>query len=72
LRGRSHGQTNEVSREVKERAVRMVFDYGSEYDSQWAAITSIAGKLGMSAETLLASLAAPSRGGPGTPARAHE
>jgi len=38
--------------EVKERAVRMVFDHGSEYDSQWAAITSIAGKLGMSAETL--------------------
>jgi len=37
---------------VKERAVRMVFDHGSEYDSQWAAITSIAGKLGMSAETL--------------------
>jgi transposase len=34
--------------EVRERAVRMVF----EYESQWAAITSIAGKLGMTNETL--------------------
>jgi transposase len=39
-------------REVRERAVRMVFDHQHEYGSQWAAITSIASKLGMSAETL--------------------
>jgi transposase len=38
--------------EVRERAVRMVFDHQDEYDSQWAAITSIAGKLGMTRETL--------------------
>jgi len=38
--------------EVRERAVRMVFEHEREYDSQWAAISSIAGKLGMTAETL--------------------
>jgi transposase len=39
-------------REVRERAVLMVFDNEREYDSQWAAITSIAGKFGMTPETL--------------------
>jgi transposase len=39
-------------REVRERAVKMVFEHRHEYDSQWAAITSIAGKFGMTAETL--------------------
>jgi len=38
--------------EVRERAVRMVFEHEDRYDSQWAAITSIAAKLGMTAETL--------------------
>jgi len=38
--------------EVRERAVRMVFEHESEYDAQWAAISSISGKLGMTAETL--------------------
>ena len=38
--------------EVRERAVRMVFEHEREYESQWAAITSIAGKLGMTNETL--------------------
>ena len=38
--------------EVRERAVRMVFEHQREYESQWAAITSIAGKLGMTDETL--------------------
>jgi transposase len=39
-------------REVRERAVRMVFEHRHEYASQWAAITSIAEKFGMTAETL--------------------
>jgi transposase len=39
-------------REVRERAVKMVLEHRHEYDSQWAAITSIAGKFGMTAETL--------------------
>src|SRR5215213_1433960 len=38
--------------EVRERAVRLVFEYQGEHATQWAAITSIAEKFGMSAETL--------------------
>jgi len=38
--------------EVRERAVRLVFEHVSEYSSQWEAICSIAEKIGCSAETL--------------------
>jgi transposase-like protein len=40
------------SAEVRERAVRMVFDHAGDYPSQWAAITSIAAKIGCSTQTL--------------------
>ena len=40
------------SPEVMERAVRMVFDAKDQYPSQWAAIESIAGKIGCTGETL--------------------
>jgi len=40
------------SPEVRERAVRMYFDHRSEYPSEWAAMTAIAGMLGMTPETL--------------------
>jgi transposase len=40
------------SPEVVERAVRMVFEAKDQYESQWAAIESIAAKIGCSAETL--------------------
>ena len=40
------------SPEGRERAVRMVREHGPEHPSQWAAITSIAGKFGCSTETL--------------------
>jgi transposase len=38
--------------EVRERAVRMVFEHQDEYPSQWKAIESIAGQLGLHRETL--------------------
>jgi transposase len=38
--------------ELRERAVRMVFEHQDEHSSQWAAITSIAEKFGVSSETL--------------------
>jgi transposase len=40
------------SQEVRERAVRMVFEHRGEYASEWAAIESIATRIGCSAETL--------------------
>ena len=46
------GSQSPYSPEVRERAVRMVFDHEGEYDSQWATIRSIAAKIGCSPETL--------------------
>lgn len=40
------------SPEVQERAVRMVAKAHGQHDSQWAAIESIAAKIGCTAETL--------------------
>lgn len=40
------------SPEVRERAVRMVLEHRNDYESQWAAISSIAAKMGCTAETL--------------------
>ena len=38
--------------EVRERAVRMVLEHQGDHASQWAAIASIAGKIGCTGETL--------------------
>lgn len=46
------GRRGSFSPEVRERAVRMVFEQVGEHDSQWAAIRSIASKIGCSAEAL--------------------
>jgi transposase len=40
------------SPEVRERAVRMVFEHQSDHDSQWATMSSVASKIGCTAETL--------------------
>ena len=40
------------SSEFRERAVRMVREHRSERASQWAAVESIAGKIGCTAQTL--------------------
>ena len=45
-------RTPPYSPEVRERAVRMVFEHRDEYASQYEAILSIAAKIGCSRETL--------------------
>ena len=44
--------SNRFLPEVRQRAVRMVLDHGSDHASQWSAIGSIAAKIGCTAETL--------------------
>jgi transposase len=45
-------RASRYSPEVRDRAVRMVREHESEHGSQWAAIRSMAEKLGCTAETL--------------------
>lgn len=44
---------NTFSPEVRERAVRLVQEHREEYQSLWAAVQSIAPKIGCNASTLL-------------------
>ena len=44
--------SNRFSPEVRQRAVRMVLEHRGDHASQWAAIGSIAAKIGCTAETL--------------------
>jgi|SRR5208283_5169667 transposase len=44
--------TNKFSPEVRDRAVRMVRDHRGDYGSEWEAISSIASKIGCTAESL--------------------
>ena len=45
-------RASKFSPEVRERSVKMVLEHQDEYESQWAAIVSIAAKIGCSAQTL--------------------
>lgn len=45
-------ESKSYSPEVRERAVRLVQEQQVEHGSEWAAISSIASKLGCTAETL--------------------
>ena len=46
-------KSTKFSPEVRERAVRMVFEHRAEHPSQWSAVESIAGKIGCVPQTLL-------------------
>ena len=46
------GRPTRYSPEVRERSVRLVLDLADKHSSQWAAIQSVASKIGCTAETL--------------------
>ncbi len=45
-------KTQVYSAEMKAKAVRLVREHARDYPSEWAAISAVAGRLGMSAETV--------------------
>ncbi len=48
----NQSKSPKFSPEVRERAVRMVMEHRGEHASEWAAIVSIAAKIGCTAQTL--------------------
>jgi transposase len=55
------------SPEVRERAVRLVLEGGGDHPTQWAAISSVAGKIGCTSETLRKWVRQAERDGGGRP-----
>ncbi len=46
-------KSTKFSPELRERAIRLVFEQRGEHESQWAAVVSIASKMGCTPQTLL-------------------
>jgi transposase len=45
-------KTQNYSKETRQKAIRLVREHAGDYPSEYAAITAVAGRLGMTAETL--------------------
>jgi transposase-like protein len=54
-------QRPKFSPEMRERAVRLAIEHRGDHASQWAAIVSIAAKIGCTAQTLVRQRARPSQ-----------
>jgi transposase len=52
LVGKDGRHAEQVRPETKAKAIRLFRDHAGDYDSPWAAMCAISGRLGMTAETL--------------------
>jgi transposase-like protein len=50
--GKVHFMPSKYDPETRAKAVRLVLDHRDDYPSEWAAITAVSKRLGMTAETL--------------------
>jgi transposase len=50
--GKVHHMASKYDPETRAKAVRLVLDHRDDYPSEWAAITAVSKRLGMTAETL--------------------
>jgi transposase len=50
--GKVHHMASNYDPETRAKAVRLVLDHRDDYPSEWAAITAVSKRLGMTAETL--------------------